>query len=460
MSSDNPLYEILKTYDDIKYPEEFSSSCDIMECLSDLNGIVTFLVRAKNGCEYIAKCFDKAMWKGFSGNEILTDLSHKGLPEYVATYENEAMSVAVREYVSGVSLDRYASENEISREKAVDICLQLCDILIYLHNRPTPIIHRDIKPQNIIVRSDGSIALIDFDIARMHNTENETDTVFFGTRSYAPPEQYGFSQTDGRTDIYSLGVLLRWLLTGSTKENKNIKIYRPLANIIKKCTGFSPAERFSDAEKVKKALEKANPRSQALRMTMLFIAAAAVLGLLSFAGIEIYKYVTYSPFSEDAIPAFIDDEETVNDAVKYMKDKYGTDMFDEYSEVARVGDLRKAMIELYGLDRDYVYGINTDIPREDDAFFLPWGWDDNQTIDKDTVIYAAVKVHDPALVADWSSLKDDNGYYPGVRVAVDFAEKQGIAELVHRPGDITLGDIAIILANTDRVFESAKMHEQ
>ncbi|MBP5159699.1 MAG: hypothetical protein ILP10_05305, partial [Lachnospiraceae bacterium] len=113
-----------------------------------------------------------------------------------------------------------------------------------------------------------------------------------------------------------------------------------------------------------------------------------------------------------------------------------------------------ALIELYGLDRDYVYGINTDMPQESDAFFLPWGWDDNQTLDKGIVIYAAVKVHDPSIVADWSSLKDDNGFYPGARVAGAFAEETGIAEGVNRPSDITLGDMAIILADADRVFES------
>ncbi|MBR3581061.1 MAG: serine/threonine protein kinase [Lachnospiraceae bacterium] len=456
MNYNDPLDDILRTYDDTGYPEEFYSKYDIMECLSDLNGIITFLVRDKNGTEYIAKCFERSLWNGFSGNEILTGLAHKGLPEYVATYENGSMMVAVRKYVSGVSLDRYASENDISQQKAVDICLQLCDILMYLHHRDTPVIHRDIKPQNIIIRPDGSIVLIDFDIARMLNSENETDTVFFGTRSYAPPEQYGFSQTDERTDIYALGILLRWLLTGSTKENKKIKIYRPLENIIKKCTGFSPKERFSDAGKVKKALEKANPRSQAIRMTVLITIAALSLAVLCFAGIKIYKYATYSPFNEDAIPAFLSDEETVKDAVKYMKDKYGTAMFDDDTTVARVGDLRKAMIDFYGLDRDYVYGINTDMPQENDAYFLPWGWDDNQTLDKNIVIYAAVKVHDPAYVADWSSLKDDNGYYPGTRVAVAFAEENGIAELVHRPSDITLGDMAVILANTDRIFETEK----
>ena len=86
---------------------------------------------------------------------------------------------------------------------------------------------------------------------------------------------------------------------------------------------------------------------------------------------------------------------------------------------------------------------------------MPWGWDDGQTLDRDAAIYAAVKAHDPAIVADWSSLKDDNGFYPGLRVAVAFAEEHGITAGANRPYDITLGELALILANTDRVFESA-----
>lgn len=113
------------------------------------------------------------------------------------------------------------------------------------------------------------------------------------------------------------------------------------------------------------------------------------------------------------------------------------------------------MVELYGLDRDYVDGINTGIPGESDEFFLPWGWDDGQTVARDVMVYAAVKVHDPSIVADWSSLKDDNGYYPGVRIAVVFAEETGITTGANRPADITLGEMALILANADRVFEAA-----
>lgn len=456
MKNNDTLDEILKAYNDAGYPEAFTQDYAIMECLSDKNGIFTLLVRERNGVDRIAKCFDRSLWKSSARNDILTDLSHKGLPKYICSYENEVMTVTVREYIEGEPLDRYASENDISQQKTVDICMQLCDILAYLHHREIPVIHRDIKPQNIIIGPDGNIVLIDFDIARKYNCENDTDTVFFGTRAYAPPEQYGFSQTDGRTDIYSLGILLRWLLTGSTKERSTVKIYRPLAKIIKKCTGFSPKERFCDVDHVKKALKAANPRSQGIRAAGIAICIAVAAGVLVFAGIRIYKYATYTPFSEDAIPAFLTDEERVKDAVSYMKNKYSTDMFDDETEVVRIGDLRRAMIEIYGLDRDYVYGINTEMPQENDAYFLPWGWDDNQTLDRDIAIYAAVKVHDPAIVADWSSLKDDNGYYPGTRVAVAFAEENGITRDVIRPGDITFGDMAILFANTDRVFESKK----
>ena len=163
--------------------------------------------------------------------------------------------------------------------------------------------------------------------------------------------------------------------------------------------------------------------------------------------------MTYTPFTKDAIPAYLSDEERIEDAVSYMKEKYGTSMFDEMDEYATVGDLRRVLIDLYGLDHDYVYGMNDGIPQESDAYFLPWGWDDEQYVDREPVIYAAVKVHDPSIVADWSSIKDDNGYYPGVRVAAAFAEKTGIAAGMKRPSDLTKGEVAIVFADADRIFE-------
>ncbi|MBQ3403963.1 MAG: serine/threonine protein kinase [Oscillospiraceae bacterium] len=455
MESDE-LRELLNSYDDSIYPEGFLAEYTPMECLSDRNGICTLLVQDRSGESFIAKCCDKALWSVVSGGGILNGLEHSGLPKQIASYENDNMTVTVREYIDGVPLSRYAAENRLSQQEAVGICVQLCDILACLHHRERAIIHRDIKPQNVIIRPDGSAALIDFDIARVYRSGGDTDTTFFGTPDYAPPEQYGFSQTDTRTDIYSLGILLRWLLTGSTKEDSRIRIYSPLAKIIGKCTSFAPKDRFSDVSQVKRALLRADPKARGLRSAALILCALLLIGALCCGGVQLYRHMTYTPFTADTIPAYMSDEERVADAVEYMREKYGTNMFDDTEGIASVGDLRAALIELYGLDRDYVYGINMDIPRESDEFFLPWGWDDVQTVHRDVAVYAAVKVHDPSIVADWSSLKDDDGYYPGVRVAVAFAEDCGITEGANQPRDITLGELALILANADRVFDAAE----
>lgn len=450
------LKVLLDSYDDSPYPEAFLSAYTLMECLSDRNGIQTFLVQDCSGVPLIAKCYDKAVWSIPGGSDVLNGLEHEGLPRQIAAFENDTVTVRVRQYIEGVPLSQYAEDNSLSRQEIVRLCVQLCDILAYLHHREAPVIHRDVKPQNVIVRPDGRIALIDFDIARVYRSDRDTDTVFFGTLAYAPPEQYGFSQTDARTDIYALGVLLRWLLTGSTRENPNVRVYRPLAKIITKCTGFAPKERFSDVAQVKRALLRANPRAQALSLLRLSLCAVLAAALVGFAGWKVYRAVTYSPFTDGSVPAYLSDEERLADALDWMHKRYGTTLFDNTDATATVGDLRTALMELYGLDRDYVYGINEEMPQENDAYFLPWGWDDTQTIDRDIAFYAAVKVHDPAIVADWSGIKDDNGFYPGLRVAEAFAEDTGIGTGVNRPKDILLGDLAILLANADRVFDAAK----
>ncbi len=566
------LADLLATYDYSAYPDRFTRKYVITECLAERNGIDTFVVQDNEGEKYVAKCYDRSIWSFENDDSILRELSGSradvqlngqadgmsdgqtysrtdGLPKYIGTYSNDRMIVRVREYIEGISLDKYAAAHELSREQITDICMQLCDILARLHHREEPVIHRDIKPQNIIVRlaeteswaeeeedlpegTEGAvfceeaeehvtfdeggtrnaddpadeagskneeqnpaagnagkafdaaeeagpeaesparavekihIALIDFDIARVYNKENDTDTRFFGTVAYAPPEQYGFSQTDARADIYSLGVLLRFLLTGSSRENKNVSVYKPLAKIIDKCTAFSPEDRYSDIDQVKKALSKANPGAQRIRLVKIIaccLLAAILFGLTAF---QIYKAVTWSPFNDDAIPAFTSDSERVDDAVEYMNNKFNTDLFSGVTgtlgetegsdSVATIGLLKKVLIDCYGLDADYVNAPNTEMPHESDEFFLPWTWDDSQTIGRGSMVYVAVKLYDPKLVADWSSLEDDNGEYPGERVAIAFAEETGIMTGVNRPDDLTVGEMALILANTDRVFAAAE----
>ncbi|MBR0409935.1 MAG: serine/threonine protein kinase [Eubacterium sp.] len=453
--NDPDFADFLKGYEETGYPGDFTEKYILLECLSERTGTDTFLVQDPSGRLNIAKSYNKSTWSISGREDILKNLVHPGLPGYVETLEDDNKIVIIREYIEGTALDRYMVDQEPDQKEIVNLCIKLCDIIAFLHHRDQPVIHRDIKPQNVIVTPEKDIALIDFDIARIYHSDRDTDTVFFGTRAYAPPEQYGFAQTDARTDIYSFGILLRYLLTGSPRNNKNIRLYRPLEKIIKKCTAFDPKERYTDIDQVKKALQKANPRSQRIHMAGCFICGLLIAAMVGFGGYRAYKVVTYDPFNADAIPKVLNDQERITDAVDYLNGKYNTDLFDSADELATVGLLRTVLINLYGLDRDYVYAINNDMPHESPDFFLPWGWDDDQFLDRENVVYAAIKVHDPELVADWSSLKDDNGYYPGCRVAEAFAQKCGIMTGANRPKDITVGELALIFANTDRVFDAA-----
>jgi predicted Ser/Thr protein kinase len=451
--------DIENAFDASHFPTGFLEQYDQVECLAASHGTETFLVRQKDGEKlFVAKCYDKNIYSFVHESNILKGLNHNGLPAFTDEFQDDSTVCIVREYVEGKPLNQYIAERHPSNQEIIAIATALCDILIYLHGQQSPVIHRDIKPQNVIMKDDGQVVLIDFDIARVYNSESETDTQFFGTREYAPPEQYGFSQTDSRTDIYSFGILLRYMLTGIERENANVRIYKPLARIIKKCTAFAPKERFTSAAAVKKALLTANPKAQRKRKTLIALCSAAVIALCIFGGVKWYQYVTFDPFTEGSIPAVMTDAERVSDAVSYMKDKYGTDLFSDTESYADIGFVKTVLTDVYGYDSDYVHALPTEEgpPQESDKNFLPWGMGDEQYVARDVMVYVAVKIYWVDKVSDYSSLKDDNGYYPGIRVAVAFAEETGILTGVGRPEDITKGEVAILLANADRVYEATK----
>lgn len=195
------LKTLLDSYHDTPYPAPFLAEYTLMECLSDRNGIQTFLVQNSRGIPLIAKCYDKSLWSIRDNRTVLSSLEHEAQPRQIDTFENDKTTVTVREYIEGTSLDQYAADHSLSQEEIVRICIQLCDVLGYLHHRDAPVIHRDVKPQNVIVRPDGHISLIDFDIARVYRRGSDTDTMFFGTLAYAPPEQCGWPWPLGRIPV-------------------------------------------------------------------------------------------------------------------------------------------------------------------------------------------------------------------------------------------------------------------
>lgn len=145
---------------------------------------------------------------------MMKRLDHPSLPRIVDIIDNGVTIFVVMDYIEGESLDKILAEYGAQPEElVVGWAKQLCDALSYLHSQKPPIIYRDMKPANVMLKPEGNIKIIDFGIAREYKEQNLADTTVLGTKGYAPPEQYS-GQTDARSDIFALGMTMHHLLTG------------------------------------------------------------------------------------------------------------------------------------------------------------------------------------------------------------------------------------------------------
>lgn len=216
---------------------------------------------------------------------LLKCLDHPGIPTAVELFEEDGFSYFIRSYAQGEPLHQLVKAyGAFNGREIADIALQLCDVLIYLHTQKPSVIHRDIKPQNVIRAPDGTVYLIDFDISRRFDPEASQDTVFIGTSATAPPEQFGYAQTDVRSDIYALGILMIYLSTGRYDRTCVRDMPASLAKIAEKCTQFAPRDRYVSAAKLKRALllYKRSFGVKLIKITVLAasLAAAFLLGRL------------------------------------------------------------------------------------------------------------------------------------------------------------------------------------
>ena len=149
--------------------------------------------------------------------DLLGSLHHPNLPTIYDGFSEDGRSFLVMEYIDGKTLLQMLKDTggrPLPVAQVLDYAIQLCDVLIYLHSHNPPIIFRDLKPTNVMVKGNGHVMLIDFGIARFFKEGQAQDTVFLGSPGYAPPEQHGSSQTNPRSDLYSLGATLHCCLTG------------------------------------------------------------------------------------------------------------------------------------------------------------------------------------------------------------------------------------------------------
>jgi len=198
---------------------------------------------------------------------MLERLSHPGIVRYIDFFEQDGFYYLITEFVQGQSLNRLISPipGVFLQEKVVtDWASQLYDIFEYLHRQSPPVIYRDLKPHNIIKDPEGRIHLIDFGIARLFKEDHTSDTSPMGSAITASPEHYGGSQTDERSDIYTLGATLYFLLTNGAYNRSEPFAFAPLRTInpkvseglektIMKAMALEPKKRLQSVAEMRRA---------------------------------------------------------------------------------------------------------------------------------------------------------------------------------------------------------------
>ena len=189
--------------------------------------------------------------------EQLASVRIEGVPAVKECVADDGKLIVVEEYVQGRSLKQVLDEHGLlNEEQAYEIAVQLVDILVRLHQLEPAIVHRDIKPSNIIIEKNGHVNLIDFNAARHVNADKNEDTRMLGTVYFAAPEQFGFGQSDERTDIYGLGATINYIMTGD-KPGAGIAecIF---SDILKKCLMVDAKDRYQSAEELRGVLDMLN----------------------------------------------------------------------------------------------------------------------------------------------------------------------------------------------------------
>ena len=207
---------------------------------------------------------------------LLGSLHHPNLPGVSDAFSERGRSYLVMDFIDGKTLLQLLKEfggRPLAVEQVLHYARQLCDVLSYLHSKRPPIIFRDVKPSNIMITANGRVFLIDFGIARIFKEGQEQDTVFLGSPGYAPPEQHGTSQTNPRSDLYSLGATLYYCLTGNDPYYAKDRFFFPpirqtnpqvpmeLDQLIQRMVALDERQRPVSAAEVQQALIRISQQS-------------------------------------------------------------------------------------------------------------------------------------------------------------------------------------------------------
>lgn len=319
MDVKNAVMEIYDESFEKALPSEFMDNYDIIECLNNSGECYTLLVINKHTeGKFIAKCYSKSSpLFDVTEPEIMESIKSDAIPGFAGEYRSEEYRCVLREYVEGASLYDYVRTHHPDEGEIADIAVKLAEAMKKLHGMEPVVIHRDIKPQNIIIKDDGSVVLIDLGISRIYKENESGDTVLAATQFFAAPEQYGFRQTDVRSDIYSFGVVLIWMLTGKAEVIK--QPCTRLEKIACRCCEFTPEKRYKNDDallaqllKTTSAYKKDNEIKKNLRINAAVFFVGILVGILchmaaSEWNIQGEKYVKFKePLIEQAVRVMLD----------------------------------------------------------------------------------------------------------------------------------------------------------
>lgn len=266
-------------------PEDMQEHWTVYECLKESEDSSTFLVKeTATGILCVLK-WGRNRQAEFLRNEMeimekMADRKLSGIPKTYRIFEENGEVYLVREYIEGMSLAQMVlQKGGISEAEICRISRKICQTAEQFQNPDEPMIHRDIKPENIVVTPGGEVVFIDFGTMRSYKKDGSHDTFVVGTRGTAAPEQYGYTQTDQRTDVYAIGQTMLYMVSESYEMNQlsECAVSRRMKKIIEKACSFEPDKRYGDAAQLRRAVEKC----QANNRKKVYKKAGAVFGLIA-----------------------------------------------------------------------------------------------------------------------------------------------------------------------------------
>lgn len=285
------MFHYQSAADELSLPGRLSSRYRPESCLAEKEGGGVWLLQGADGNQYILKTSrtnKQTLAREYALMEQMPEDLNGLVPMPVDYFEQDGSAYLVRTYLPGRPLaEAWRQDAPCLAQRCAHIGIRLCALLERLHGMDSPVIHRDIKPENIILSPDGEPMLIDFGIARNYRDGQGADTVFMGTRRTAAPEQYGYTQTDQRTDLYALGVTLTWLLTGSydAEALEGADCPNRLKRCLRKAVSFDPSNRYSSAKEMGHALSRAvRPERKAASFILPAVCLAVLAAVLIWFG--------------------------------------------------------------------------------------------------------------------------------------------------------------------------------